>query len=253
MKPSDDLKYLLYSLVLHTTLFLVFAVKIFLFPSERVDYIRSVRVDFISLPDKEPTEGPQGNAPVTEKTPETEKPMAQDKPKPTAEPQKAENPHPALVEKPSKKDKSKESIVKEKQSAALTRIEALEKIKKLKEQRASTTEGTVYKGNVLSQGASLTGVDKLQHDQYLEKLDQQIKNNWHLPEWLANKNYTAAIVVKFDEAGAILDKKLTRSSGNNSFDTQALDAVAQSAPFPPPPESLVSYFKVRGIELRFPQ
>lgn len=242
MKYSEDTKYLGYSIAFHVALFLIFAVKFFMFPSSRVQYERSVRVDFISLPDKEPVEGPQGAA---EKTPEPPK----EPPKEAPAPKKPEPKEPVFSEKVKK---SKEPNVKDKQSDAVKRLEAFEKIKKLKEQKAAA-EGTQYKGNVLSQGASLTGVEKLQHDQYLEKLDQQIKNNWQLPEWLANKNLTAVLIVKFDERGILLDRKLIRSSGNNTFDTQALEAVTNSAPFPPPPESLVSYFKVRGIELRFPE
>lgn len=255
MKSSEDLKYLIYSVSFHAVLFFIFAVKIFFFPTQRVDYSRSVRVDFIALPDKEPVEAPIGNSTVTEKTPEPE--PAPQTPPPTPKPTPAapkDTDEPKFVEKPNKKEKPNPSPVKEKQSAAVQRLEALEKIRKMKDSKtAAAIEGTIYKGNVLSQGASLTGVDKLQHDQYLEKLDQQIKRNWQLPEWLSNKNLSASVIVKFDETGALIEQKLKRSSGNTPFDNQALEAIAQSAPFPPPPESLVSYFKVRGIELRFPE
>lgn len=250
-QESSDLKYFLWSFCGHLAVLLIFTIKIFLFPTERAEYIRSVRVDLIDLPDVNPQEGPKG-APKTIESHQESKP-APPPPSPVVEKEAPTKEKVISLEK-SKKQKNKKEESNE-QTSALKRIEALEKIKKMKEKSAASTqpEGVQHKGNVLSDGSALTGVDKLQHDKYLEKLDQQIKQNWHLPEWLANKNLAAAVVIKFDESGNLLDKKLVRSSGNPTFDQEAIAAIAASAPFPAPPENLVSYFKVRGIELRFPE
>lgn len=266
MKTTSDLIYLLSSLFVHLVLVLVLLFRIFIFPSERPEMIRAVRVDLVALPDKDPQEGQQGSPPVPSAAEKpNEKPAEKPKDTPKAEEKDV------FVEKKTDKKKDKkpepekkpesatEPKTKDQQNAALDRLKAMAKIKELKSKKdaeakaASEKEGQQYKGNVLSEGNSLTGVEKLQHDQYLGKLDSHIKNNWKLPAWLANKSYATSVLVRFDEKGLVLDKRVVRSSGNSAFDSEALQAIANSVPFPEPPEHLVSYFKVRGIELRFPE
>ncbi len=243
--------------------------RIFIFPSERPEFIKAVRVDLVALPDKNPQEGPKGAPPAPPAEAKKEaKPAEKPVEKPVEKPKED-----VFVEK--KKDKDKEKAkedekkkvaeaekkearekVKDQQSAALDRLKSLQKIKDMKSKKDAPPgdgQGQQYKGNVLSDGNSLTGVEKLQHDQYLGKLDSHIKNNWKIPAWLANKPYSTAVLVKFDEKGLVLEKKVIRSSGNAAFDTEAMQAITNSVPFPEPPEHLVSYFKVRGIELRFPE
>ncbi|MCB9073865.1 MAG: TonB family protein [Bdellovibrionaceae bacterium] len=242
-------------------LFVLF--RIFIFPSERPELIKAIRVDLVALPDKNPQEGPVGTPPPDEPLAEKEKP-----PKDVAKEAVSETKKPEFVEKKTEKKEEKkkkeepEKITakkddgkqknKEQQNAALDRLKALSRLKE-KMAETSEKEGHAYKGNVLSEGNSLTGVDKLQHDQYLGKLDAHIKNNWRLPAWLVNKPLSAAVFVRFDDKGQLLEKRIVRSSGNTEFDTEALRAIENSAPFPAPPEHLVSYFKVKGIELRFPE
>lgn len=248
MKVSTDAKFFLLSISLHLGLILVMTVKVFVFPDIRPEHTRSVRVDFVALPDKDPTEAPQGSP----------QPAA---PPPPAKKAPTPKPEAVVVDKTQgpKKTKTAEPeapSTKDQQASALKRLQALSKIKKMKESQQKSEagpEGAKYAGNQISEGTSLTGVDKLQHDQYLEKLDQHIKSRWQLPEWLAQKSFTAALLVKFDENGQLLDKRIIKSSGNRAFDDEAMRAVEASAPLPAPPENLISYFKVRGIELRFPE
>ncbi|MCC6137402.1 MAG: cell envelope integrity protein TolA [Bdellovibrionaceae bacterium] len=271
MKTTSDLIYLLFSIFLHLVLVLVMLFRIFIFPSERPEFIQSVRVDLVALPDKDPETGPVGAPPEAVSTETTKKETPPEK---TKEPDKDvfvdkksdKKPDKKLDKTPKEEEKKKVSEknepkekVKDQQNASLDRLKALAKIKDMKSKQDAAAaeklakEGKQYKGNVLSEGTSLTGVDKLQHDQYLGKLDAHIKNNWKLPAWLTNKPYSTAVLVHFDEKGLVLDKKIVRSSGNSAYDAEALQAVSNSVPFPEPPEHLVNYFKVRGIELRFPE
>lgn len=259
MKTTSDLIYLLSSVFVHLLLVLVLLFRIFIFPSERPEMIKSVRVDLVALPDKDPQEGPKGSSPPAAEEKAKQKPVEKPKEK-VKEPEKD-----VFVEKKAEKkkenkpeEKKPEQKTAEQQNSALDRLKALAKIKEMKNKKeadakAAAGEGQQYKGNVLSEGNSLTGVEKLQHDQYLGKLDSHIKNNWKLPAWLANKPYSTAVLVKFDEKGLVIEKRVVKSSGNSAFDSEALQAIANSVPFPEPPEHLVSYFKVRGIELRFPE
>lgn len=265
MKTTSDLIHLLLSLFLHLFVVLILLFRIFIFPSERPEFIQSVRVDLVALPDKDPQTGPAAEAPAPSEEAAKPEPV---KEKPAVKIEKTEEP--AFVEKkkdtPVKKEDAKVDDKKAKkenatktadsQKSALDRLKALSKIKDLKSKQAAAkaiAEAQHYKGNALSEGSSLRGVEKLQHDQYLGKLDTHIKTNWQLPAWLANKPYSTAVWVRFDEKGLVLEQKVLRSSGNSAFDEQALQAVKNSVPFPAPPEHLVSYFKVRGIELRFPE
>lgn len=259
MNDTTDLKYFLISLSLHLSLFLVFAVKIVLFPNTRLEHIRAVRVDFVALPDKNPeltTPGEEKPAAVEKPVAETKQEApapAEEKPKPKKD-VKAETKPDTKVKTPKEtKSVKKDEKLKEQQSSALQRIAALSKIKKKKSTDDSIPEGTTVKGNQLSDGNSLTGVEKIEYNRYLSDLDLHIKKNWHLPEWLVSKPLTASIWVRFDGNGQLLEKKLLRSSGNKEFDKEAMDAVNLSVPFPKPPENLISYFQSQGIELRFPE
>ncbi|RYZ82311.1 MAG: cell envelope integrity protein TolA [Proteobacteria bacterium] len=115
------------------------------------------------------------------------------------------------------------------------------------------TAGTKIKGNVLSPGTELTGLNKLQHDNYLGDLDQQIKQNWFLPQWLSKKPLRAQVRLKLDEKGQIISRDIALSSGNSSYDDLALDTIDKSAPFPPPPEKFVSIVGVNGLLIGFPE
>ena len=242
MNDTTDLKYFLISLSLHLSLFLILAIKIVVFPDSRLEHIRAVRVDFIALPDKNPELS----------TPGEEKPKTEETPTPPVEEKPVAKPETDSKPKVKPKLAKPDTKLKEQQSSALQRIAALSKIKKKKTDSA-IPEGTTVKGNRLNEGNSLTGVEKIEYNRYLSDLDLHIKKNWHLPEWLMSKPLTASILVRFDENGQLLEKKLLRSSGNKEFDKEALEAVNLSVPFPKPPENLINYFQSQGIELRFPE
>ncbi len=256
---ARDKKYLLTSIALHVAVIVILTVKVYFFPMERPEFIRAVRVDLVALPDKDPEEGPQGveksqpiaKAPEPEKKKEEPVKLPPEKPKAAkAEPKKKE------PKEAPKKDAPKEDskTTKDQQSDALKRLQTLANLKKkMSEVKKEGPEGKEYKGNEVSEGNSLTGIKQLQYDKYLAMLDQHIKKNWQLPEWMSQKDLKVYVLVRFDDAGAILEKRVSRSSGDPAFDREALNAVTVSAPFPIPPENLVSYFKVRGIELRFPE
>ncbi len=254
MKENSDLKFFLISLSLHLIVFLVLAVKVVLFPAERMDHVRAVRVDFVALPDVDPQIGPPGEEKPASK--EEEKPKEQKaevKPESKTPPKAEKKTEATVAEKVKKTPDKQDSKLKDQQSAALQRLAALSRIKKNRATDASQPEGVTVKGNRISEGNSLTGVEKIEYNRYLSDLDMHIKKNWHLPEWLTDKGLTAAIFLRFNEQGQILEKKLIRSSGNKAFDNEALQAITNSVPFPTPPENLISYFQSQGIELRFPE
>ena len=98
----------------------------------------------------------------------------------------------------------------------------------------------------------MTGIAKLQNDNYISDLDRHIKQNWTIPEWLAKRDYKAQVRVFVDSRGNILGRKIVKSSGNPSYDEEVLATIDRSAPFPAPPEKLIAVFSVDGILIGFP-
>lgn len=229
-------KGLTYSLAAHVFIILFFTMKTVFFPKADLSYQPAVRVDIVDLPDKIET----SPAPTPTPAPEPIKPEPQ-----FAEPEIRPEP------KVDTKAKQKEALNK------LKAMEALEKIKneskKAKKEDKKKTAEIKYKGNVLSPGTELTGLNKLQHEEYIGALDRHIKQHWTLPEWLAKKNYSAQVLIKIDDKGHLMSKQLVKSSGNPSYDESVQQTIDQSSPFPPPPEKFTSIVSVQGILIGFPE
>lgn len=261
VKIDDDLKTgLKVSLGLHIALVAAFSVKtLFFSPSEAIDYSAAIRVDIVALPDKM-----QQEAPLPPKQEETKPEPAP--PKPAAAKTK---PQEVVLEKPLKAPKKDTEAIrldkdKKKQKDAIEKLKAMTAIEEMKKEaekeskkaaglgQTQTPPGKI-KGNVLSPGTALTGLNRLQHDNYLATLDHQIKQNWFLPEWLAKKSYRAQIRLKIDEKGQVLSREIILSSGNSSYDELALETIDKSAPFVPPPEKFVSIVAVSGLVIGFPE
>ncbi len=236
------------SLLIHIALIMGFSIKTYFFESEPMIYENAVRVDLVALPDKMTAEQMQ----QPEATPETKKPDAKAEPK-------TEITKPILVPK---KEKSKEEAInlnktKSKQSDALKKLkemEALEKIKReLETQERMKKSAKLFKGNQISTGSELSGVSKIQHDNYIAGVKRHIYQNWALPEWLSKKELSAQVLVRFDEHGNIIFHQIYKSSGNGNYDDAIIEAVQKSSPAPAPPEKLVKIMKNEGILIGFPE
>lgn len=259
LSKDDDLaKGLKVSLGLHLALVAFFTVRTVFFEPEKIDYAAAVRVDIVGLPDKIQE---QQLPPKVEEAAKVE-------PKP--EPAQKSPPQEVKVEKPLKVPKKDTEAInlnkeKNKQKEALEKLKALAAIEEMKKEvekenkkmaglgAPNNSAATKIKGNVLSPGTALTGLSKLQHDSYLSSLDQQIKQHWYLPEWLAKKPLRTQIRLKLDERGSILSREIVLSSGNSSYDELALETIDKSAPFAPPPEKFVSIVSVNGLLIGFPE
>ncbi len=249
-----------WSLGFHVGIVLFLLVKSFFVSSEVLDYDSAIRVDIVGLPDKiDPKQLAPAEAPKPEPVPE--KKAEPPPPPPPPSPPVSE------VKLPDKNKVDPDSInldsVKKKQQQALNKLKslsAIEQIKKNLEAQKKATEAAnqqkavnQVKGNILSPGTELTGLNKLQHENYLSQLDRQIKSNWSIPEWLAKKNYKAQVLLKLDESGAVVGRQIVKSSGNENYDDVVLETIDKSAPYPPPPEKLINIVRVRGLLIGFPE
>ena len=226
-------KMVIASISLHVTIVCLFTIKILFFPNEAINYQAAVRVDLVSLPDKQ-LDVPPANETSAPK-PEVAKPI-EPKPEPKSE----------------KKDLTKIDL-KKKQSKALEQLKALQSLEdEIKKSNENEKKTRPIKGNVLAAGSSVKGLNKLDYDAYIGDIDKQIKANWILPEWLANAGLRARVLVKIDEHGYVVKKDLILSSKNPTYDTLVMEAIDRSSPFPAPPGKLVNLVGIDGIIFQFP-
>ena len=239
------------AILFHGLVVLIFTVKFIFFPDSALILESAIRVDIVGLPDKisEIPLPPSAPAPVPAAT----------------TPPKIETPPPAAtpaVAPPKMPDKTKmdEAInldkTKSKQNEALDRLKKLNAIDQIKKSLENETKNSAkaavpVKGNVISAGSSLTGVNKLQHDQYRGLLNEHVKQNWTAPEWLSNKKLKTQVLAKFDQAGILLEKKVLLSSGNAEFDALAITALERSVPLPAPPEKFADVVRYNGVVIEF--
>ena len=250
---------LIVSAVLHVVLSIAFAVKAIFFTPEAIDFAKAVRVDLVALPDKIEQEPEPEAAPASKTKEKVEAPKPEPvKKQTTKEVELQKPPQEIKTTLPQKTEKVLDEInldqVKSKQKNALEKLKAMAAMEKFKEELSKKkTSAPSYKGSVISPGTALTGLSKLQHDSYTGLLDNHIKQNWSLPEWLANREFRAQARVFIDSKGNILDRKIVKSSGNPSYDEAVLLTIDKSAPFPAPPEKFAALVSIDGILIGFPE
>jgi colicin import membrane protein len=252
-QPEDDFsRGILVSIGLHFVLIALFIFKAVFYPTEPIRMERAIRVDMVGLPEK------RMELPAEVKTEAPPAPIPETKPEPQPEP-KVEPLQPEKVALPKPEPKKPEAIdlkkTKDSQSNALKRLEALKRLQGSSKPTESTkTANTApIKGNAISPGTSLTGIAKLEHDDYITALDDKIKQHWNLPAWLANANLKARVRVYLDSRGFVSKMEMIAASPQPVFNEKCMEAIQKAAPFPPPPSRLVNIFAVDGFEVGFPE
>ena len=262
------------SLAVHFFIFSLVILQNVFWSQEKVDFDSAIRVDIVGLPDKLPTEKPSSAVPdqtqvekkIEEKSPEPEKNPPQEATEiknklPDKQPPKDVEAIKLLKEKPEAKNSDK---LKKKQIEALEKIKKLSAIDKIKSELAHDSEkkssnsannknSFQYKGNVINPGTELTGLNKIQHENYVSEIDRKIKENWTLPQWLSNKDLKAQALIKIDENGVVVYNQIYKSSGHAAYDDIVLDTITRSSPFPKPPEKFLAIVGVKGILIGFPE
>lgn len=256
----------IFSLTAHAVLILAMVVKVSFFSKPRIDLSEAIRVDMVGLPEKyNPAQKPTTDLPEKiEKQPE---PVAEEKkpepkveakpepkPEPKAEPKSEAKPDPKAKAEPEaiKLDKAKQ-----KQKAALEKLKKLSAIEKIKQQvqneKVAAEVAKIQKGRVISRGTSLTGIDRIQSDNYTGQLDALVKAHWALPQWLIGKPLKTKVLVKIEPDGRVSDKKVVQSSGNPTYDDYCLQAVTKASPFPKVPEKFTEIYSEDGVVFGFPE
>jgi colicin import membrane protein len=248
------------SAAFHIFVFSFFFLKVAFFPEPILDLSQAIRIDMVGLPDKVDNSKlpPKVEEVVKEKLPDKEVAKPEEKKEVVKEKVKEKTPEKAPI-KEAKTDKEAVNLKKskEKQKAAfdkLKKLDALEKIKQdVQSEAKAAAVAKAIKGRVVSPGSALTGLDKIDANAYLNSLDQHVKQNWSLPQWLMNKPLKAQVHVRFDVSGKIISRAILKSSGEPAYDEQCIEAVDRSAPFPAVPEKFSEKFKVDGVVIGFPE
>jgi colicin import membrane protein len=240
---SDSLsKPISLSLAAHCALIAIFFLKMTFFPAEPIQIKRALRVDLVALPEKVAT--PPAPAPA-------EEPKAV--PAPPQEAPKPEVKTPAKPKPKAQKPKIDAKKLEKSQESAVNRLKAMEALEKLKsEQAEAQKKAQEFKGNQVSKGNSLTGLEQLEYDRYFDQVEQLVYSNWSLPEWLAQSELRAQAMVLVDASGNVTKKKILKSSGNEVFDAQVLASIDKSSPFPAPPARLQGVLANQGFIFNFP-
>lgn len=86
---------------------------------------------------------------------------------------------------------------------------------------------------------------------YYNTIKRKISREWSLAKSEYTKALRAKIDVIIDPSGNIIRSTLNSSSGDGSFDDSALRAIKNSAPFPPPPDSIKGEVIREGFTFEF--
>ncbi|MCB0341198.1 MAG: TonB family protein [Pseudobdellovibrionaceae bacterium] len=237
--PFDDRfqQFIVLSVGFHLALFVVFTVKTLWFPSKDLIIQNAIRVDMVALPEKmAPDVKPEVNAKPQPKP--LAKPVAKDTPKPK---KKIDN-------KKSKQSTLEEAIKKLKTESAIDDI-----AKSLESKPKNSPPPPTYAGNIISSGDSFTGLTRIQFDDYYSQIKVRIRENWDLPQWLADADLKAQATVSLDERGYVTGKQILISSGNSVFDEIVLSTIEASSPFPAPPDRLRGALQQGALVLNFPE
>ena len=114
----------------------------------------------------------------------------------------------------------------------------------------------VLAGNKLSKGSAIVGSSGAAVagivGEYLGSLPDHVRPNWKLPSFLIDKELTCRIRIFLSKTGKLLKAEVFESSGNDTYDQRALNAVRSSSPYPNLPEEVISKAINGEIVLGFP-
>jgi colicin import membrane protein len=251
-------RFLFISVILHSSLGLVWMIQTFLMPKAEVTYQKAIRIDMIGLPDKitpvepEPAPANQPEAKVqtdVEKKKDTFTEAKQDKVKgKSSSPKQSNDPGTSLK----KKVEAKSNLGVSKLSQ-LSALEKLEQSVAAEESKNRMLKQMLFKGNAIVEGSSLTGINKIEAEDYVGSVESHVRAFWKLPQWLANSKKRAKALVRWDSRGIPVLIQVIESSGSDEFDQIVMETLQKAAPFPEPPEKFAVLMRRQGVVFGFPE
>lgn len=253
---SQEIKFgLKCSLIAHLFLFLAVLIQSVIFPSKPIPYIPTLRVDLVGLPDllknemKTPT-SPALKEEVSKLLKETEQEAVDLKKQ--APPKEIAKKEEMTLSKASPKSDVKK--LEKKNKSALDRLRSLSKIQDPSpSQVKAPSSSPLIKGNRLSPGTSLSGDAKEgAGSEYYDMIRERLQQHWALPPWIARQKLAAQVQIFIDPKGIVKTYTFVKPSGSPQFDDAIKKTLAESQPFPTPPESFKNSLITQGVLIGFP-
>ncbi len=230
------------SFIAHFLLLMATLVGSIVMPGKPKQYVPSVRVDLVGLPDIKKADLAKTSPAEMERLKQKLEEIDRGERAALKEKAKKADPDQMVLKK---KEKDDGKTRKKDLSDAIRRMRAVQAIEEEVSKAAAPA-----KGNILSKGSALAGEQNMDTDTYIGELLNRIQEHWNLPLWLKLKRppLVAKVVLYIDSRGDIARVVFSQRSGNDQFDSYVMKAIEQSAPFPPP----TSGIKSDGVLLGFP-
>lgn len=250
-----------WSATIHLLFFTFVFLNQWLFPETLKNYVPTIRVDLVGLPDtlKKDLKLPSQtklNSEIRKILKEAE--QSAHRIKTVQQEEKAQKNEMVVQTKDQKRsaENSSDSLhsIEKRNREALQKQIALEKIRSsLFEEENKNTQGKPILGNKISKGSSLTGEDAENTQMnYIDEIHSRLKENFELPRWLKSLPLQARVSIQIDPDGRVAKLIFKKTSGNTQFDDEVKRAIKLSEPFPAPPESISNALLRDGIALGFP-
>ena len=139
---------------------------------------------------------------------------------------------------------SKDGTIQQKQKQAQPKQSAqqVQALQKLKSLGLSSIQQAVNSNQKEAASAAQAAERLTMQEKYMGLIQQTVKSNW-INQFSPTAQLTAILKIKLDPDGNVLAVSVIQSSGNASFDRQAILAVQKSSPLPLPPDpTLVKKF-----------
>jgi colicin import membrane protein len=278
------------SLVLHLSLLLLWAMTEFWFPPKKISYEKALRVDIVGLPEKN-TEVLKPEESKGETKQDFKLESKQDfNEEPKQESKALHNQNSSTQEESSQRSDKKEKIQEKAQQVLdqksldrqfqisqnnksgdkskskkeekknvgdtkLSQLSALEKLEESfreEEEQKKALKKMLFKGNTILEGSHLSGLDKVEAENYIEAVEAHVRGYWKLPQWLSQSQAKARVLVKWDSQGIPVLIQIVESSGQEEFDQVVMTTLQKATPFPEPPEKFVLVMRRQGVVFGFP-
>ncbi|MGK5090068.1 cell envelope integrity protein TolA [Bdellovibrionota bacterium FG-2] len=226
-----------WSLGAHAAVLVFALVKSLIFPGIPLPFIPALRVDIVGLPDvlKKDVQALAPSKEVADALKNIDQAIKKEIEKTKDE----------MILKPKHATDKKER--QKRIRSALDRIKSLAKL-------TDTEKKTgLVKGNKVSPGTSLSpDAREAAEASYFDLIRDRLQGNWALPVWLSRQDLSAQVVVYIDLRGNLKNFQIVKSSGNAQFDEAVKKTLADSQPFPIPPDGISGVVASDGIMVGFP-
>ena len=152
------------------------------------------------------------------------------------------------IPKKKKKVVKRKPKKKKKTNMRAAQASAIEKLK-----RDTAQKNPSHRGEKISKGNSPDGqISEVLLNAYFNRVKMHVIQYWNLPQWLADKNLRATVIIQVNPLGDITRIELEKTSGNETFDQVVIDTIKMSSPLPEPLPELIPTLK-QGVGFHFPE